>query len=61
MTVTEALSSVDYGGDIVGVNFRVVEYKYVCIWLYNIYVYKGVNETGSRLDPIYIYHNIDYS
>jgi len=31
MTVTEALSSVDYGGDIAGVNFATVEYKYICI------------------------------
>jgi len=31
MTVTEPLSSVDYGGDIAGVNFAVVEYKYMCI------------------------------
>lgn len=56
MIVTEALSSVDYGGDIAGVNFATVEYKYKYICnAYNIYVYKGNNGTGSNCWTQFIY------
>jgi len=63
MTVTEALSSVDYGGDIAGVNFAVVEYKYMCIQYIYIYVYiNGVTRLVQGWTQfIYITYSIYYS